>query len=134
MKKNYIKQNILNCNNYLAKRRTENSSIIDYIFFAPVNRLINITKVANNFNSTEEILEAKKLLWSLFANVLGHLIERRGSDKRSCSKANLSDISEALIKLDSEQKLHISFAKNLDKIPDGPDVIMLPIVNIKIKE
>ena len=80
--------------------------------------LINITKIANNFYSNEEILEAKKLLWSLFANVLGPLIERRDSDKRSCSEANLGDISEALIKLDSEQKFPIFVAKNLDKIPD----------------
>ena len=102
---------------------TNNETIINevltyishYIHNSTVN---NIIKIAINFYNNEEILEAKKLLWNIDDLNLGNFIERRDSDKRSCSEANINDILDALIKLDSEQNLPNFVAKNIDKLPD----------------
>ena len=78
----------------------------------------NIIKIANSFYSNEEVLEAKKILWNEYSSELGSLKGRRDTDKRSCSEANLNDIIDALLKLDSEQKMPKILAKNIERIPD----------------
>ena len=74
----------------------------------------NISKVINYFYTCEGIYEAKKQLWTAEGTQsLGGIIERKKTAKRSASEANVDDIIEALIKLDSEDCVPCFTAKNV---------------------
>ena len=89
-------------------RTTIVSELLTYMsHYMNSSTLSNITKIANNFYSDDDILEAKKLLWEHFADVLGPIVARRDTDNRKGSEANLTDITNGLLKLDSEQKTPI---------------------------
>ena len=77
----------------------------------------NIRKIALNFYNNDDLLEAKRRLWKIENHNLGTFVERRDSDNRTCSEANFTDIADALIKLDAEQKLPNFLVKNIEKLP-----------------
>ena len=79
----------------------------------------NISKVINYFYTCEGIYEAKKQLWTAEGTQsLGGIIERKKTAKRSASEANVDDIIEALIKLDSEDCVPCFTAKNVERLPE----------------
>ena len=78
----------------------------------------NICKVINHFYTCEEICEAKKQLWSVEGTQsLGPIEERKKSVRRSASEANVDDILDALIKLDSEDCIPCFAAINVERLP-----------------
>lgn len=91
----------------------------------------NIKKVINSFYTPEEILNAKKLLWNMCSDELPTYTERRDTEKRSGSDANVSDILEGIIKLDNIEKLPNFVAKQIDRLPKrGPEELnIVSIIN-----
>ena len=80
--------------------------------------LINIKKIIEMFYSGEEVSAAKSLLWELRGDTLGPNIERKTTNKRTGTAANIDDMFEALLKLDAEQNLPLFVARNIERIPD----------------
>ena len=77
----------------------------------------NLKKSIMEDSSADEILEAKKMLWNIAKADLNSFIDRRSTDKRSCSEANMDDLLDAIMKLDSLSKVPTFCAVNMDKIP-----------------
>ena len=78
----------------------------------------NIKKMVNLFYSEEDVIDAKKMLWSISNDDLGAFQDRKTTNKRSSSLAHINDIFDALMKLDSIDKLPLFVAKNISKLPD----------------
>ena len=78
--------------------------------------LDNIKKLMLNFYTSEEILDARKILWEVCGNSLDNFIERKTTDKRSSEEANLHDILTALINLNSNDLTPNFVAKNLNRL------------------
>ena len=89
-----------------------------FSFYLDNSALENIKKIATLFYDQDDINNAKKVLWENRSEILGPYVERKKSDKRSVAEANINDILEALIKLDSAQKSPKFVAQNLDKLPE----------------
>ena len=81
--------------------------------------ITNIKNIIVGFYSFEEIVKAKKLLWELGKDHLDAYIERRTTDRRTCSEASLDDIVEAVKKLDMSSNLPNFVAKNIANIPNN---------------
>ena len=95
----------------------------------------NIKKCINQFYSEDDILEAKKVLWSISNDVLGAMQERKSTKARNASIANINDIFDALMKLDSLDKLPNAVAKNIDKVPSRqPEELNLLYVVQRVAE
>ena len=77
----------------------------------------NIKKIITNFYDPEEVLSAKKLLWDLKPDPLGQWTDRKTSEKRSSAEANINDIFDALLLLDSSGDITF-VALNMEKIPE----------------
>ncbi|KAI3385220.1 hypothetical protein SNEBB_001121 [Seison nebaliae] len=77
----------------------------------------NIKKIIINFYSDDEIVQAKKLLWSKCKS-LGKYQERKSTDTRPVSVPHVADIMDALKLLDASNEIPDIVAKNVDKIPD----------------
>ena len=73
--------------------------------------------MALKFYDDEEIMNAKKLLWDLGGNSLDDFCTRKNTDKRTSKEAHLKDIMDAMIKLDSENKLPNLVSKNIESLP-----------------
>ena len=98
-------------------------------FYLNNSSIDNIKKIMLNFYSHEEIVDSKKLLWSISGTDLGCYSDRKSSEKRTCDDANLSDIFEALLKLDSIQNLPEFVARDLSKIPErSPEELNLTFI------
>ena len=78
----------------------------------------NIKRIVCNFYSQEDIIASKKLLWSLSSEFLEPYKERKTTNQRSSADANVNDIFEALLKLDSVDKLPSFVAKKMDNLPN----------------
>lgn len=78
----------------------------------------NVKKVIHNFYNNDEIIEAKKALWSIAPSTLGNFPDRKSSDKRHMSIAHVDDIFDALKRLDALDKLPEVAACNLNRLPD----------------
>ena len=113
------------------------NELLTYIIHYRNNSTINnIKKVIINFYNCEEILLAKKLLWELCKDRLDLIIVRKSTEQRSSSEANLSDIVDALQKLDNEEAVIPNFvAVNLDRLPDKkPEELNIISVGNKISQ
>ena len=80
--------------------------------------LDNTKKIIEFFYSSEEINYAKKALWDVATDDIGPLVKRNNTCRRTTSVANINDIFDALIKLDSLSKLPKFVAVNLSRVPD----------------
>ena len=60
----------------------------------------------------------KKISWTLCANDLESYTERKNTDERSSSEVYIKNIFDALVKLDSSNKLPSFVVKNLDHLPN----------------
>ena len=79
----------------------------------------NIKKGIEFFYSEEEVINAKKILWEISSSDLDSTCTiRKSTNKRTGTAANIDDIFEALVKLDSLSKLPNFVAKDLSRIPD----------------
>ena len=78
----------------------------------------NIKRVIQNFYDDEEIVEAKKVLWSECPDDLGTMPERKSTERRKASVAHVDDIISALIKLDALNNIPEVLARNIDRLPD----------------
>ena len=95
------------------------NELLSYLsFYLDNSALENIKKIATLFYDQDDTNNAKKVLWENRSEILGPYVERKKSDKRSVAEANINDILEALIKLDSTQKSPKFVAQNLDKLPE----------------
>lgn len=77
----------------------------------------NIKKSVISFYSPEEIIESKKLLWSVCSDKLENYVERKSTDKRTSAEANFYDIINAINNLDADDNVPQFAAVNLNKIP-----------------
>ena len=70
-------------------------------------------------------------IWQLCDKYLEPYTERKNTEKRSSSKANISDIFEALIKLDSKEMIPTFVALNVDNLPDRQpeELNLISIIN-----
>ena len=87
-------------------------------FYINNSSINNIKRIVANFYSDEDINIAKKTLWDIAGEQLGNYIERKTSEKRTSGDANITDIFEALSKLDYMDKMPNFVAKNVDLLPD----------------
>ena len=95
------------------------NELLTYIsYYLNNSNIENIKKITINFYSTEDIISAKKLLWNLCSSDLNPYVERKNSDRRTCTEASLDDIFKALVQLDMASKLPLFAAKNVERIPD----------------
>ena len=78
-----------------------------------------IKKAVSAFYTLEEIVNAKALVWQLYADMLPPERRRVTSDKRSAYDASLTDITGALNELDINGKLPTDkfYAQQLDRMP-----------------
>lgn len=88
------------------------------IHFMHNSALNNTKKIIEYFYNVEEINDAKKCLWDVATDNLDPFITRKNTTKRTLSAANIDDIFDALLKLDSVSKLPKFVAFNLSRIPD----------------
>ena len=86
-------------------------------FYMNKSCIDHIKKIISSFYTNEEIVEAKKLLWEIKGSELQAYSERKNTDKRSSSDANISDIFDGLTKLDILDQIPIFVAKKMDRIP-----------------
>ena len=92
------------------------SELLSYAtFYMDSSCIDNIKKIIINFYSSEEIAEAKRLLWETCVNDLQPYTERKNTDKRSSTDANIADIFDAIVKLDDLNKLPNFAAKKIDR-------------------
>ena len=84
-----------------------------------------------NFYSLDEILESKKLLWSICKDILNDYIERKSSENRSSKEASINDIFDAMIKLTDESMLPVFVVKDIENLPDKPpqNTLLLKKIN-----
>ena len=92
----------------------------------------NVKKVILNFFSDDEIITAKRMLFTECSASLGTPTERKSTEKRKASVANVDDIFIALLKLDVEGIDPDILARNIDRVPDRQpeEVNLLNIVQI----
>ena len=88
------------------------------IHYISSSTIDNVKKIVNQFYSEDDILDAKKVLWSSSPDTLGAMQERKSTKARNASAANINDIFDALAKLDALDKLPNVSAKNMDKLPN----------------
>ena len=111
-------------NGNIAEKNEENvDTIIDELlsyvcFYINNSCLDNIKKIVSSFYSQDEILKSKKHLWDVCSKNLSPYTERKTTDKRSSSEANLADIFKGIKELDSGCCLPNFVAKNLERIPE----------------
>ena len=100
------------------------------IFYMDNSTIANIKKVVISFYTAEEIVAAKKDLWNHCCDKLEAYVERKNSNKRSGSDAHLSDIFDALTKLDCEKATPQCLVKNIDRLPKykAEDINLLSIL------
>ena len=78
----------------------------------------HIRKAAIGFYMTEEVTEAKRVLWNNFKdNITFNYQERKSTDKRTANEANIDDILRALSDLDAAQVPVCFVAKSLNRLP-----------------
>ena len=87
-------------------------------FYLHSSNVENIKRISLIFYDQDEIINSKKILWTLCSNHLDNFIDRKNTDKRSSAEANIQDIMDGLLKLDAINKLPNFVAKQLNKIPD----------------
>ena len=70
-------------------------------------------------------------MWTLCASDLESYTQCKNTDKRSSSEAHIKDIFDALVKLDSINKLPSFVAKNLDQLPNRQpeELNLISIIN-----
>ena len=105
---------------------------LTYISYYINNSTINnIFKLAVEFYEENEIIEAKKKLWEARPIQLSAYPERKKSENRSCAEAHLTDIVDALQKLDNEQNMPSFVAQNIERLPDRQpeELNLLRIIN-----
>ena len=108
------------------------NELLTYISFYMNNSNINnIKKIASNFYTADEVIESIKMLWNISGNDLKKYTERRNTDQRSCTEANLNDIMDALLQLDAKSKLPFFVARNVERVPDRQpeEINLLSIIN-----
>ena len=95
------------------------------------SNLNNIKTIIRSFYSTDDLSNAKKLLWDLCHEFLDPFIERRNTENRSSRDANISDIFDALRKLDGLEKIPVFVARDMSMVPDRqPEKLnMVSIIN-----
>ena len=78
-----------------------------------------LSKTVLSFYVSEEISEAKTMMWSIFANELPPERRRVTSDRRSADEATLADIVNAIIELDIKGMMPNDrfYAIDLNRIP-----------------
>ena len=80
--------------------------------------LENIKKMVMHFYSDDEIVDAKKALWASKREVLGTYPERKSTGSRHARIPNVTDIFDALKKLDALNEMPKIAALDLNRIPD----------------
>ena len=78
----------------------------------------SVKRIFINFYNSDEIADAKKILWEGRESTLGQISQRFNTGNRSAAKANMDDIFDAAKKLDAADKLPEVLAKDLDRLPD----------------
>ena len=71
-----------------------------------------------SFFSEKDIIIAKKLIWEIGCDKLDTYVERRTTDRRSCSEASVDDMAEAILKLDALSLLPGFLTMNMENLPD----------------
>ena len=102
---------------------------VTYISYYINNSTINIIfKLAVKFYEENEIIEAKKKLWEAQPIQLSAYPERKNS---SCTEAYLTDIVDALQKIDNEQNMPSFVVQKIEKLPDRQpeELNLLRIIN-----
>jgi hypothetical protein len=98
-----------------------NEPLLSYVVFALQSGTVeNVKKAVLSFFSSEQILNAKNVLWKNACNVtIGKNIARRSTEVRHEEEANLGDIILAIQKLDRLDKMPeiVISAVDLGKIP-----------------
>ena len=107
-----------NANNEEKKEIHINELLAYVSYYIHNSSISNIKRIALNFYSPEDIVNAKKLLWNNYKEHLDKYIDRRSTDNRTCDEANLEDIFKALQQLDAKSKLPVFVARDMEKIPD----------------
>ena len=78
----------------------------------------HIKKATVGFYTTEEVTEAKRILWNHYKDKISfNYQERKTSDKRSANEANINDILRALSDLDPAAVEVCFVAKTLNRLP-----------------
>ena len=80
--------------------------------------LDNIKKMIMHFYGDDEIVDAKKALWAKKSDILGVYPERKSTGTRHARIPNVSDIFDALKKLDAANEMPRIVAEDLNRIPD----------------
>ena len=78
----------------------------------------NIKTIIRSFYSSDDLSNAKKMLWDLCSDSLEPYTERRNTENRTSQEANISDIFDALCKLDALEKTPVFVARDVSMIPD----------------
>ena len=100
-------------------KSTHINELLSYLcFYLHNSNVDNIRRTVLTFYNQDDILNSKKILWTLGSEFLETYKDRKNTEKRSSTEANLQDIIDALLVLDSCDKLPVFVARELNKIPD----------------
>ena len=100
-------------------KSTHINELLSYLcFYLHNSNVDNIRRTVLTFCNQDDILNSKKILWTLGSEFLETYKDRKNTEKRSSTEANLQDIIDALLVLDSCDKLPVFVARELNKIPD----------------
>ena len=116
----------------MANENVNINELLPYAsFYLNNSNVSNIKKLISNFYDEDDVLTAKKLLWKVGGNNLDAYSERKTTNRRTNSEANINDIFEALLKLDGLERMPTFVAKDLDKLPDRQpeEINLISIVN-----
>ena len=116
----------------MANENVNINELLSYAsFYLNNSNVSNIKKLISNFYDEDDVLTAKKLLWKVGGNNLDAYSERKTTNRRTNSEANINDIFEALLKLDGLERMPTFVAKDLDKLPDRQpeEINLISIVN-----
>ena len=96
------------------------NELLTYVkFYINSSAIENIKKVVQHFYTEDEVVQAKRTLWSECSNKgLGKYPERKSTDVRPAKIPHIDDIIEALKMLDAADKLPDIVARNIDRLPD----------------
>ena len=94
------------------------SEVLCYIHtYLSKSTVSNIKRVVSNFYTADIILEAKRTLWNKIT-FIGTYQDRKSTNRRSATEANLDDIISALVKIDESGSDQIIFAaQDISNIP-----------------
>ena len=95
------------------------SEVLSFIsFYLDKTTAEHIKKITLGFYTPDEIIEAKKILWTNYKDNISFVYQdRKSTDKRSACEANIDDILKALGDLDIASVPILFVAVQLNRIP-----------------